>query len=180
MFHARLLVAAMGMTGGMLVLGCATPPGGSDEVYSSPDRPTFTQIKAAPDSYKGHTVTWGGEVLAAKRLKEGTRIEILQLPLDSSEHPAEDLTKSQGRFVALQHEFLDPATIPPGTLLIVTGDVTGSVTLPLDEAEYTYPTVDVKKLIVLPKEPPAPLWHIYPPPYWGPYWRTYPHYYWGW
>jgi outer membrane lipoprotein len=176
---ARFLVLALIMSGWMLTLGCAAPFGGPDEVYSSPDRPTFTQIKAAPDSYKGHTVTWGGEVLAAKRLKEGTRIEILQLPLDSSQYPDEELTKSQGRFVALQHEFLDPATIPPGTFLIVTGDVTGSITLPLDEAEYSYPTVDVKKLTVLPKDASAPRLRIQPAPYWGPYWRPSP-YYWRW
>ncbi len=179
MLHDRFLVAALAMAGTVHVLGCATPSGGPDEVYNSPDRPTFTQIKAAPDSYKGQKVTWGGEVLAAKRLKEGTRIEILQLPLDSSQHLDEELTKSQGRFVAIQQEFLDPATIPPGTLLIVTGEVTGSITLPLDEAEYSYPTLDVKKLTVLPKEAAAPASSFHPPFYWGPYWRPYP-YYWGW
>jgi outer membrane lipoprotein len=179
MRRAQLVIPALMLSGWMLPLGCATQSGGPDDVYNSPDRPTFTQIKAAPDSYKGQTVTWGGEVLAAKRLKEGTRIEVLQLPLDSSQHLDEELTKSQGRFVALQREFLDPATIPPGTFLVVTGEVTGSVTLPLDEAEYTYPTVDVKKLSVLPKEISAPGLRIQPTPYWGPYWRPYP-YYWRW
>jgi len=109
---------------------------------------TFLQVKAAPDSVKGHSVVFGGEVLTARRLKEGTRIEILQLPLDRSNRPGYDLTRSQGRFIALQREFLDPATLPPGISVTVTGEVTGSITLPLDETDYTYPVIDIKQLHV--------------------------------
>jgi outer membrane lipoprotein len=109
-------------------------------------------------------------------LKEGTRIEILQLPLDSSLKPTRDLTKSQGRFVAMRKEFLDPATIPSGTFITVTGEVAGSVTLPLDEMEYLYPIVEIKNLRVWPAvEEGPPRLHPYmvPGPYWGPYWHPY-------
>ena len=74
---------------------------------------TFLQVKAAPDSFKGQSVAFGGKVLTARRQKDSTRIEILQLPLDRSLHPGYDLTQSQGRFIAVQREFLDPATLPP-------------------------------------------------------------------
>ena len=106
---------------------------------------TFLQVKAAPDSFKGQSAVFGGKVLTARRQKDSTRIEILQLPLDQSTRPGYDLTQSQGRFIALQREFLDPATLPPGTRITVTGEVSGSITLPLDETDYTYPVIDIKR-----------------------------------
>ena len=96
---------------------------------------TFLQVKTAPHSVKGQAVVFGGNVLSARLRKDGTRIEILQLPLDRSTHPGYDLTQSQGRFIAFQREFLDPATLPPGTRVTVTGEVSSSVTLPLDETD---------------------------------------------
>lgn len=147
-----------------------TGPSGTPEI-------SFTQVKAAPDSYKGQAVTFGGEVLGAKRLKEGTRIEILQLPLTSSLQPTLDLSKSQGRFFAMQKEFLDPATVPSGIFVTITGEISGSVTMPLDEIDYTYPIVDIKTLRVWMKPDESAVRirpYMGPAPYWGPYGRPYP------
>lgn len=143
---------------------------------AQPPQITFAQVKSTPDSYKGQTVTWGGEVLSARRLKEGTRIEILQLPLASSLRPTMELNKSQGRFIALQREFLDPATVPAGTFVTVTGELAGSITLPLDETEYAYPIVELKTIKVWTRVEDQPVRirpHIGPGPYWGPYWSPY-------
>lgn len=164
-----------------VILGaCASTYDAASE--SAPTIP-FAQLKNAPDSYRGQTVVLGGEVLTAKRLKEATRIEVLQLPLSGSQAPVADLTQSQGRFLAMQREFLDPATIPQGTRVTVTGEVTGSQTMPLDETEYTYPVIEVRDLRVWPQMAEAPLYrarpypYYYPywGPYWGPYWRAYPY-----
>jgi outer membrane lipoprotein len=54
----------------------------------------------------------GGEVLSARCPREGTRNEILQLSFDRSWSPFYDLMQSQGRFIALHRDFLDPATLP--------------------------------------------------------------------
>lgn len=140
---------------------------------------SFVEVCRSPDTFKGQTVTFGGKVLGAKRLVEGTRLEILQLPLDSSLKPTHDLRKSQGRFLAIKKEFLDPATIPPGTFVTVTGEVSGALTLPLDETEYRYPTVAITTLQVWPSEDERPArahpypYYIVPGPYWGPYWHPY-------
>jgi outer membrane lipoprotein len=164
-----LLIAAL-----FLATGCATS---QDTVEStSPPQIPFMQVKATPDSYRGQTITWGGEVLSARRLKEGTRIEILQLPLNASLQPTMELSKSQGRFVAIQREFLDPATIPAGTFVTVTGEISGSITLPLDETEYTYPIVELKTMKVWVRVEDQPVRirpHIGPGSYWGPYWSPY-------
>jgi Starvation-inducible outer membrane lipoprotein len=99
---------------------------------------TFAQLKESPDSYRGRLILVGGEVLSAKRLKDGTRIEVLQIPLEESQAPGTDRMTSEGRLLAIQKEFLDPATIPPGTRLTIVGEVTGAMTLPL--TKRTIPT----------------------------------------
>ncbi len=141
----------------------------------------FLQVKAAPDSFQGQPAVFGGKVLTARRHKDGTKIEILQLPLDRSMRPGYDLTQSQGRFIAIYREFLDPATIPPGTRVTVTGQVSGSVTLPLDETDYTYPVLTINRVQVwsavenvAPRIRPYP--YMGPSPYWGPYWGPWPYY----
>lgn len=160
----------------VMTSGCAST--GDQTDVSAPIAPqiAFAQVKAEPESFTGQPVTFGGKVLSARRLKEGTRIEVLQLPLSSSSQPITDLSKSQGRFLALQKEFLDPATVPPGTFVIVTGEMAGSVTLPLDETEYTYPLVRIHNLRVWAEddqEPPRIRRPFAPGPYWGPYWSPY-------
>lgn len=159
----------------LIVWGCASTEDPANRL--EPPQLSFAQIKADPDLYKGQPVTLGGEVLSARRLKDGTRIELLQLPLSSSLQPSLDRRRSQGRFVAVQREFLDPATIPPGTFVTVTGDLGGAVTLPLDETEYTYPLVEVRSVRVWTLEEAAPRWRPYqymgPGPYWSPYWSPY-------
>lgn len=169
---SRSLLCALTLL--LMVTGCASTQeaGEGQEV----NQISFPQVKTAPDSFKGQSVMFGGQILSARRLKEGTRIEILQLPLDRSGHPGSDLTQSQGRFVAMHRDFLDPATLPPGTRVTVTGAVTGSVTLPLDETEYTYPVIDITHLQVWTRvEQAAPRIRPYmgPGPYWGPYWSPY-------
>ncbi|MGQ0810764.1 MAG: Slp family lipoprotein [Nitrospiraceae bacterium] len=109
---------------------------------------TFQQVVEAPDSYKGRVVVLGGEVLKARQLKDGTQLEILQLPLADSERPETHRSQSQGRFLALHRQSPDPATFVEGTRVTMVGEVTGSATGPMDEAQYRYPTLDVKHLHV--------------------------------
>jgi outer membrane lipoprotein len=170
-FRQALMAAIL-----LVASGCASLPGQADQAVSSAPQIAYAQVKAAPESFKGQPVTFGGKVLGARRLKEGTRIEVLQLPLTSSSQPITDLGKSQGRFVALQKQFLDPATIPAGTFVTITGEVAGSLTMPLDETEYTYPVLHVTNLRVWTEDeddPPRIRPHIGPGPYWGPYWSPY-------
>jgi len=153
--------------------GCATsnvvPPALQAQVDKSL---TFAQLRESPDSYRGRLLVVGGEVLSAKRLKEGTRIEVLHIPLNGSMQPESDRTLSQGRFIAVQKDFLDPATIPPDTRLTITGEVTGAVTAKLDETEYTYPVLEIKALKVWPRSEAQRYMtpSYYPPSY---YWRPY-------
>lgn len=150
---------------------CASGPGPSDgNDLGIVSTISFVQLQAAPDTFRGKTVVFGGEVLVAKRLKEGTQIEVLHLPLGNNDQPGTDRMDSQGRFLALQKEFLDPAILPPGTRITVTGEVIGSTTLPLDDTEYHYPTLSITHLRVWPEEEPYHSYWRYPS-YWAPYWE---------
>ena len=137
---------------------------------------SFSQIKAFPDDHKEQVVLLGGQVLSAKRLPDSTELVILQLPLLSDDEPTTELTHSQGRFIAYQTEFLDPATVPPGTRLTILGQLSGSVTQSLDEAEYAYPTLIVKHLKVWPSYLANSGRYRQGYPYYGPYPYAYPFY----
>src|SRR5918912_2033256 len=61
---------------------------------------TFTQLRAAPESYTGRIVLLGGDIVSTRNLAEGTLIEVLQKPLTASDRPR-DTDQTAGRFMAL-------------------------------------------------------------------------------
>ncbi|MBM4120279.1 MAG: hypothetical protein FJ248_05190 [Nitrospira sp.] len=161
-----------------LLAGCAGNPVVPAALAAQLDKTlTFTLLRQSADSYRGHLIVLGGEVLSAKRLKDGTRIEVLEIPLEGSLEPGPDRTMSEGRFVAIQTEFLDPATLPPGTRLTVVGEVTGSAVDKLDETDYTFPVLEIKALRVWPRREESyartPYYYYPPSYYWRPYYHTF-------
>ena len=133
----------------ILLVGCSSQRIVPESMEPLVDRTvSFQDVLASPVSYMGRVFVLGGEVLNAKRLRDGTQIELLQLPLDDGEAPSHDRQQSQGRFLALQQEFLDPATMVAGTRVTIVGEVSGSKTDHLDDVEYRYPTLIVKHLHV--------------------------------
>jgi len=169
---APLPASALGFCCALLLAGCVSselvPEGMESQIAR--DIP-FESLKAEPDKFKGRVVVLGGKVLAAKRLKDGTQIEVLQLPLDGADAPIMDLPQSKGRFLAYQEAFLDPATIPEGTAVSMIVEVTGFKTLPLDEVDYSYPTLKIRTLKIWPDQRYMP----WPGPYY-PYWYSSPYY----
>ena len=109
---------------------------------------SFLDVLASPESYHGRVLVLGGEVLKAKRLRDSTQIELLQLPLEDGEEPSLDRQQSQGRFLAFQQEFLDQATVVEGTRVTIVWEVSGAKTDRLDDVEYHYPSLVVKHLHV--------------------------------
>jgi outer membrane lipoprotein len=161
------IIAALGL---WLCCGCAVSQLVPADMESRISRDiSFPALKAEPEAFRGRWVVLGGKVLSAKRFKDETQIEILQLPADQTDRPIPTLTRSLGRFLAVQQEFLDPATTPPGTLVSLVGEVIGERTMPLDDMTYKYPVVRIETL----KLWPEPTLYEYPSPY--PYWsRRYP------
>ncbi|MCA9422609.1 MAG: Slp family lipoprotein, partial [Nitrospira sp.] len=87
------LVLALGSAG-----GCASSPVEIPEILQNQIDPTlrFSDVIQHPEAYQGKMLMLGGEVLSAKRLAEGTRLEVLQIPLDEYQRPVLTRTDSQG------------------------------------------------------------------------------------
>ena len=112
------------------------------------DTVSFSELRADPQQYVGRTVMVSGVALKSRRVKEGTEIEILQVPTQRGMSPSDRKAQSEGRFLAVQSNgFLDPAVIEKDSPLTVLGEVKGSATKKLGEDEYQYPLLDIKKLI---------------------------------
>jgi len=126
---------------------------------------SFAQILQNPDSYNGKWVLLGGEVLHAQSVEDGTRFEILQLPLNEWEQPRQQRSLSEGRFIAINKMFLDPATFPPHTRVTLVGEMTGSQLASLDEADYRYPTLTIHHIHAWEKDSDSSLYQR--PPRWS-------------
>lgn len=149
----------------------------------------FADLQAAPGNYIGRVIMVSGVVITSKRTKSQTEIEVLELPGKAGGPSTTERLRSEGRFLAVQDAFLDPASVPPGTPITVIGAVKGSTTRPLDDSEYSYPVLEIKHLIdwstVASQQSgggAAAFYGPYYPPYywWGPYgyypyaWGPYP------
>jgi outer membrane lipoprotein len=109
---------------------------------------TFADLHANPNQYIGRTVMFSGLALQSRRAKDGTEIEVLQLPTDRGMSPSDRKANSNGRFLAVQSDgFLDPAVIEKDTPVTVVGEVKGTKTKPMDDGEYQYPVLNIKHLV---------------------------------
>lgn len=163
-------------------MGCAHAISGALRAQAQPPLP-FAQLRANPEAYKDRTVILGGEILRTENLREGTRLEVLEKPLDRSEAPR--LTDTTGgRFMVLCAEYLDPAVYATGRRITVAGRVLGSYTGKVGEVTYTYPLISCEEIYLWPRRiavaPPYSYDPWYWPPYPYPFWRVYPRwpYYW--
>lgn len=161
----------------MLLMGCAgatiIPPDLKGQVEKNL---SLADVKGSPLSHKGRFMAVGGMVLTVTPTKrDETKIEILELPLSGGYEPTGRLPDSRGRFLAFHKKFIDPATLPAGTPITIVGEVTGSVTLLINEVDYSYPTFEIKSLTTWSPQPAPGWWRPYPyvGAYWGPYWRPY-------
>jgi outer membrane lipoprotein len=185
----RLFLTAVGLLAGLLAGGCAEsehqvrkdaallgiPPELEQQIDSTV---RFSALKASPSEYIGHVVALGGIVIKSKLTKEQTEVEVLQLPTSDGTLQTKQRMRSEGRFLAVQKEFLDPATLEPGTPVTIVGEVTGSTVRRLDETEYLYPVIEIKHLTDWSEElsdhsARATYGGGYPPYYWTPwYWGS--------
>ncbi len=131
---------------------------------------TFRQVRENPDAYKGNLVLWGGVIVGAKNVKEGTLLEVLQRPTDRRGIP-KDVDESDGRFLALYDGYLDVAIYAQGRGVTIAGEVKGERIGPLGEIEYRYPLIGIKEIHLVKEE------RYYPCPYRYPYWSYPPWWY---
>jgi len=120
-------------------------------------------------TYQGKMVIWGGVIVKAENLKEGTLLEIVQKPVTSEKRPR-PVDQSDGRFLALYEGYLDVAIYSEGREVTVGGRLKELTEKLLGEIEYTYPVVSAEEVHLWPPRQEKE-YYIYPQPY-----RHYPWY----
>jgi outer membrane lipoprotein len=146
---------------------------------------TFVKLREAPDSFKGRYVMAGGTIVSLKNESDGSKMVVVQAVLDDFGVPAEADAATQGRFLAVTRDFLDPMIFKSGRKVTIVGQVEGGEVLPLGEISYAYPVVRIREIYLVPKTEPRPAYYppmsYYDPFWWGPpYWRYryYPYHPW--
>jgi len=137
---------------------------------------TLSQVRQDPEAYKGKMVLWGGEIIETLNLRDTTtQIEVYQKPLGWRGEPRGVLT-SEGRFLVLTDQSLDPYLFRSGRRITVAGEILGAKIKQLGEMDYRYPLLASKQIHLWPEYV-----YIYDPyPYaYDPWWYYGPRWYWG-
>jgi outer membrane lipoprotein len=163
------------------VLGCANKP--ISEQYrkeAKAENLNFRMVLQNPDAYVGGIVLWGGIIIKATPLKNGSELIVLETPIGRDEIP-KSASQSEGRFIAVSSKFLDPAIYTRGKRITLAGKITGKKTLILGETTYTYPVIQIRQLVYwemrLSYDFPNDYWEWGEPWAWGAYWNR-PYWYW--
>jgi outer membrane lipoprotein len=166
-----------------LLLGgfTACAPALSKKVRQEAGEPIpFESLLKQTEGYEGRVVVVGGYILETINETDGSRLTVLQAPLDSQNRPkSSDL--SEGRFMVSSSEFLDPAIYSRERRITVGGKVVGSQERKLGNLAYRYPVIEAIEIHLWSKErectgPYYPYYDPwYPPMYRYPHWYRYPY-----
>ncbi|MDH3901517.1 MAG: Slp family lipoprotein [Gammaproteobacteria bacterium] len=131
----------------LLLSACASTPTFNTEGvdHSLTPREVTTSLQLAT----GKHVQWGGIILSTTHLKDSTQVEVLAYPLDANARPQSD-DNSLGRFILERAGYLEPATYAEGRLITAVGPVTGTRAGQIGDADYTYPLISARQLILWP------------------------------
>ncbi len=160
-----LMALALLLAGTLAVSSCT--PVMSTAVRSQTDTTvSFAQLLAKPEAYTERVVIFGGDILHTRNVEQGTYLEILQKPLDSSHQP-QFTDHTGGRFMAWCAQYLDPAVYKADRQITIAGRVLGSHTGQVGEVEYRYPLLDCLEIHLWSQ----PVAYQYEPFYIGQYWE---------
>ena len=131
----------------LLLSACASTPAFNTEGVDRSLTPR--DVAASPQLAAGKRVQWGGIILSTTHLKDSTQVEVLAYPLDANARPQSD-DNSLGRFILERAGYLEPATYAEGRLITAVGPVTGTRAGQIGDADYTYPLISARQLILWP------------------------------
>ena len=153
----------------------ACAPAISTKVRDEAGEPVpFKTLLKHSDAHKGRVVIVGGYILETVNETDGSRITVLQAPLDSQNRPkSSDL--SEGRFMVSSSEFLDPAVYSKERRITIGGKVSGIQERQLGNLTYVYPVIEVMEIHLWSKEGAyiGPYYPYYDPWYHPRYRRPY-------
>ncbi len=106
---------------------------------------SLLQAKPNPTRYTGSLVIWGGKIVNTTNRREGTYLEVLELPLDAEGKPREGY-RSDGRFVAFYQGFLDPAIYHPNRKVTLAGRIQGAENITIGETTHVVPRINAERI----------------------------------
>jgi outer membrane lipoprotein len=130
----------------------------------------FAELQQAPDTYKGRVVILGGYILETANDPNGSRLTILETPLDSRNRPSSpDLTR--GRFLVRTKKFLEPEVYSKDRAITVGGKVEGFRQEPLGNRSYVYPLIGAQEIYLWPEKYKyvGPYYPYFYDPWYGPW-----------
>jgi outer membrane lipoprotein len=105
---------------------------------------TLSKVVENPKAYQGSIVIWGGVISKASRDPQGTKLLLIQTPLDSSGRPQTQETR--GEFIARTSESLDPLVYRRGLAITLAGEIEGLEEKNLGFMEYPRPVLRIIEL----------------------------------
>lgn len=169
--QACLQYIAIALTLGVFV-GCATYPIEKKYRQEAAMGLTVPMVQADATKYINTVVIWGGLVVKVVNDSSGSRLSVMETPLDADGYPLNP-AYSRGRFIAYTQMFLDPEIYHKGRRVTLAGEITGVTKKKLGEGTYAYPEVKVNELRYW--QSPANYYYPYYPYYYpyGPGWYGY-------
>ncbi|MFO7840238.1 MAG: Slp family lipoprotein [Desulfosalsimonadaceae bacterium] len=122
----------------------------------------FAGIAEDPAAYEGRMVILGGYVAELENLIDKSRLVLLQAPLDFQDKPG-DRQQSEGRFVAVTENFLDPMVYEKGRQVTVAGIVSGRTREKVGEYRYEMPVIEAKEIHLWQQWQPRPCYWRHEP-----------------
>lgn len=174
------IIYSAGIAVSIMLSACSShiPPEIKQPLEGSPD---VTQVQQKVDAYQSQKVRWGGIILQTDNKQDASELTIVALPLSDNGEP-QGSDKSQGRFIAVINEFIEPLVYSPDRKITITGHILRTETRNIGEFAYEYPVVEVEHYYLWPAEPeqtyidyPPYLWYDPYYPWHHPYY--YPYYY---
>lgn len=130
--------------------GCAHVISRQTRKQASPEI-TFEEVLENPEDYTGEVIILSGVITETKNTKEGTLLEVLQIPANYRGKPA-DIEESKGRFLVIDERFLDPDIYTKWRSITVAGEILGKRTQQMGKTEYTYPFIQATEIYLWPIE----------------------------
>ncbi len=131
----------------LLLLSCA-PVLRKDLMSAGTTNVPLEQMKGNPLQYEGKLYILGGLVVKTRNTEKGSLIEAVFIPVDSQGY-LKGREYADGRFLALLPRgagLLDPEIYSKGREVTLAGEFTGTEHGKLDNADYIYPTFEIKQI----------------------------------
>ena len=151
----------------LLLSGCASQI--PQIIREAPaDSPSLAQVREQAADHLGQPLRWGGTIIETDNRENTTWLTVLGRPLYKDGEP-KSTDDSDGRFIAIVPEFLDPKVYAADRRITITGTLLRTEDGKVGEHAYTYPVVQAQAWYLWARETEWPYRYgdpWYPRPWW--------------